>query len=100
MNMPFVPEQGFTSVQTVQEQQGSTNRMAHATPIASDVAVLKRRDVKVAQSQLRHTTPKITLDRHAQAVSADQREAHKKVVQMVLPASFSEKLKARVTATA
>jgi len=37
----------------------------------------------------------------AQAVSADQHEAHKKVVQMVLPAQFSEKLKARsVTATA
>jgi integrase len=54
-------------------------------------------NVKVAQSQLRHTTPKITLDLYAQAVSADQQEAHKKVVQMVLPAQ----LKARsVTATA
>jgi integrase len=58
-------------------------------------------NVKVAQSQLRHTTPKITLDLYAQAVSADQQEAHKKVVQMMLPAEFSEKLKARgVTATA
>jgi len=58
-------------------------------------------NVKVAQSQLRHTTPKITLELYAQAVSADQQEAHKKVVQMVLPAGFSEKLKARsVTATA
>lgn len=58
-------------------------------------------NVKVAQSQLRHTTPKITLELYAQAVSADQQEAHKKVVQMVLPAEFSEKLKARsVTATA
>jgi integrase len=57
-------------------------------------------NVKVAQSQLRHTTPKITLELYAQAVSADQQEAHKKVVQMVLPAEFSEKLKARsVTAT-
>src|SRR5580765_1574823 len=43
-------------------------------------------NVKVTQSQLRHTTPKITLDLYAQAVSADQQEAHKKVVQMVLPA--------------
>jgi len=58
-------------------------------------------NVKVAQSQLRHTTPKITLERYAQAVSADQQEAHKKVVQMMLLAEFSEKLKARsVTATA
>jgi integrase len=57
-------------------------------------------NVKVTQSQLRHTTPKITLELYAQAVSADQHEAHKKVVQMVLPAQFSEKLKARsVTAT-
>jgi integrase len=58
-------------------------------------------NVKVAQSQLRHTTPKITLELYAQAVSADQQEAHEKVVQMVLPAKFSEKLKVRsVTATA
>jgi hypothetical protein len=58
-------------------------------------------NVKVAQSQLRHTTPKITLDLYAQAVSADQQEAHKKVVQMVLPAQFPEQLKARsVPATA
>jgi integrase len=52
-------------------------------------------NVKVAQSQLRHTTPKITLGLYAQAVSADQQKAHNKVVQMVLPMSFSEKLKAR-----
>ena len=38
-------------------------------------------NVKVAQSQLRHT-PKITLELYAQAVSADQQKAHKKVVQM------------------
>jgi len=43
-------------------------------------------NVKVAQSQLRHTTPKITLELYAQAVSADQQKAHRKVVQMVLPA--------------
>jgi integrase len=58
-------------------------------------------NVKVAQSQLRHTTPKVTLDLYAQAVSADQQEAHKKVVLKVLPSEFPEKLKARgVTATA
>src|SRR5579872_1935999 len=51
-------------------------------------------NVKVAQSQLRRTTPKITLDLYAQAVSSDQHEAHKKVVQMVLPAEFPERLKA------
>ena len=51
-------------------------------------------NLKVAQSQLRHTTPKITLDLYAQAVSSDQHEAHQKVVQMVLPAEFPERLKA------
>lgn len=57
-------------------------------------------NVKVTQSQLRHTTPKITLELYAQAVSADQQKAHRKVVQMVLPARFPEKLKARnATAT-
>jgi integrase len=55
-------------------------------------------NVKVAQSQLRHTTPKITLELYAQAVSADQQKAHKKVVQMVLPSKFPEKLKARSAA--
>jgi integrase len=55
-------------------------------------------NVKVARSQLRHTTPNITLELYAQAVSADQQKAHKKVVQMVLPAKFPEKLKARSTA--
>ncbi len=54
-------------------------------------------NVKVAQSQLRHTTPKITLELYAQAVSVDQRKAHKKVVQMVLPKKLPEKLKARGT---
>jgi len=48
-------------------------------------------NVKVAQSQLRHTTPKITLELYAQAVSADQQDAHNKVVQMVLPVAFPEK---------
>jgi len=52
-------------------------------------------NVKVAQSQLRHTPPKITLELYAQAVSGDQQKAHRKVVQMVLPAKFSKKLKAR-----
>ncbi|HWO36136.1 MAG TPA: hypothetical protein VNO32_45680 [Candidatus Acidoferrum sp.] len=53
---------------------------------------------KVAQSQLRHTTPKITLELYAQAVSGDQQKAHRKVVQTVLPAKFTEKLKARSAA--
>lgn len=54
-------------------------------------------NVKVTQSQLRHTTPKITLELYAQAVSADQHRAHKKVVEMVVPARFPEKLQARFT---
>ena len=74
--------------------------MAHTTSILGDFADLERGNVKVAQSQLRHTTPKITLELYAQAVSSDQQEAHKKVVKMVLPAEFAEKLKAkRVRAT-
>jgi integrase len=52
-------------------------------------------NVKVAQSQLRHTTPKITLELYAQAVSTDQQKAHKKVVRMVLPTKFPQKLQAR-----
>ena len=55
-------------------------------------------NVKVAQSQLRHTTPKVTLELYAQAVSADQQEAHKKVVQMMLPRRFPEQLKERSAA--
>jgi endonuclease V-like protein UPF0215 family len=55
-------------------------------------------NVKVAKSRLRHTPPKITLDLYAQAVSADQQEAHKKVVQMMLPTRFPEKLKERIAA--
>jgi integrase len=55
-------------------------------------------NVKVTQSQLRHSTPKITLELYAQAVSADQQKAHRKVVQMVLPARFPEKLRARSAA--
>src|SRR5579862_9695167 len=57
-------------------------------------------NVKVAQSQLRHTTPKITLELYAQAVSSDQHEAHKKVVQMVLPAEFPERLRSEGRAVA
>ena len=57
-------------------------------------------NVKVAQSQLRHTTPKITLELYAQAVSADHQRAHRKVVQMVLPKQLPAKLKAKsATAT-
>jgi integrase len=56
-------------------------------------------NVKVAQSQLRHSTPKITLELYAQAVSSDQQEAHKKVVKMVLPAEFAAKLKAKRVTT-
>lgn len=52
-------------------------------------------NVKVAQSQLRHTTPKITLELYAQAVSTDQQKAHRKVVKMVLPPKFPETLQAR-----
>jgi integrase len=56
-------------------------------------------NVKVTQSQLRHATPKITLELYAQAVSADQQKAHRTVVQMVLPARFTKKLGARSAAT-
>jgi integrase len=52
-------------------------------------------NVKVTQSQLRHTTPKITLELYAQAVSADQHKAHQKVVKMMVPKRFPATLKAR-----
>jgi integrase len=53
-------------------------------------------NVKVAQSQLRHTTPTLTLGLYSQAVSADQQKAYAKVVQMVLPKARSKKkLKAK-----
>jgi integrase len=55
-------------------------------------------NVKVTQSQLRHTTPKITLELYAQAVSTDQQKAHRKIVRMVLPSKFPEKLKTRSAA--
>jgi integrase len=55
-------------------------------------------NVKVTQSQLRHTTSRITLELYAQAVSTDQQEAHKKVVQMMLPTRFPEQLKERSAA--
>jgi hypothetical protein len=35
------------------------------------------------------------LDLYAQAVSADQQEAHKKVIHMVLPVQFSKKLEGK-----
>jgi integrase len=56
-------------------------------------------NVKVTQSQLRHTTPKITLELYAQAVSADHERAHKKVVRIVIPTKFREKLKAQNAVT-
>jgi site-specific recombinase XerD len=55
-------------------------------------------NVKVTQSQLRHTTPKITLESYAQVVSDDQKRAHQKVVQMVVPKQLPARLKARKAA--
>jgi hypothetical protein len=75
--------------------------LAYAPPITGDLLISNGENVKVTQTQLRHTTPKITLDLYAQAVSADQQKAHKKVVQMVFPKKLPEKLKAKnVTTTA
>ena len=75
--------------------------MAHATPVASDIGDLKRGECEGRTITASSHNPKITLELYAQAVSADQHEAHKKVVQMMLPSEFSVKLKARgVTATA
>lgn len=51
-------------------------------------------NVKITQSQLRHTTPKLTLELYAQTVSADQHKAHAKVVSMVLLKQLPQKLKA------
>jgi integrase len=57
-------------------------------------------NIKVVQSQLRHTTPKITLELYAQTVSADQHRAHAKVVEMVVPNALPERLKAMQTTAA
>ncbi len=51
-------------------------------------------NIKITQSQLRHTTPKLTLELYAQTVSADQHKAHAKVVKTVLPKTLPEKLRA------
>jgi integrase len=45
-------------------------------------------NVKVAQAQLRHSTPKLTLELYSQVISADQHQAHSKVVEMMLPQSM------------
>src|SRR5206468_4161287 len=50
-------------------------------------------NIKVVQGQLRHTTPRISLELYAQSVSADQHKAHAKVVEMVLPKQLPERLK-------
>ena len=51
-------------------------------------------NAQVTKSQLRHTTPKITLESYAQVVSDDQQKAHQKVV----PKQLSARLKARKAA--
>ena len=81
-----------------QEQQASADWVHTLRRSLATLLISNGENVKVAQSQLRHTTPKITLELYAQAVSTDQQKAHKKVVQMVLPAKFPEKLKARSAA--
>jgi integrase len=70
-----------------QEQQKGSDRLAHAARSLATLLISNGENVKVTQTQLRHTTPKITLELYAQAVSADQQKAHKKVVRMVLRCS-------------
>jgi hypothetical protein len=82
----------------IQEQQASADWLAYASAVTRNAAHFERRKCEGTQSQLRRSTPKITLELYAQAVSADQQKAHRKVVQMVLPARFSEKLRARSAA--
>jgi hypothetical protein len=57
--------------------------MTHYT---SDIADIKRGECEGRTITASSHNPKITLELYAQTVSADQQEAHKKVVQMVLPA--------------
>jgi integrase len=45
-------------------------------------------NIKVTQAQLRHTTPKLTLELYSQVISADQHHAHSKIVEMILPQSM------------
>jgi hypothetical protein len=55
----------------------------------------KSRERESHPIQLRHTTPKITIELYAQAVSADQHKAHAKVVKMVVPKRLPQKLRVR-----
>jgi integrase len=64
-------------------------------PSLATLLISNGENVKVTQSQLRHTTPTLTLNLYSRAVSADQHKAHAKVVRMVLPESLPEKLKVK-----
>jgi integrase len=83
---------GFLGSRAASKHQSAVTRFADSL---ATLLISNGENVKVAQSPLRHTTPKITLELYARAVSADQQKAHSKVVQMVLPMSFQEKLRAR-----
>jgi hypothetical protein len=61
--------------------------------VGTTLLISNGENVKVTQSQLRHTTPTLTLGLYSQAVSADQQKAHAKVVQMLRPKAMSKKLK-------
>jgi hypothetical protein len=52
--------------------------MAHATPVASDIVDLERGECEGRTVTTSSHNPKITLELYAQAVSADQQEAHKR----------------------
>ena len=41
--------------------------------------------VKVMQELLRHSTSRMTLDTYSQALGADKRDAHSKIVGMIRP---------------
>jgi hypothetical protein len=89
----LAPEQPIVD-KDCSESGAPTFRRSLATLIISN-----GENVKVAQSQLRHTTPKIVLEMYAQVVSGDQKNAHHKVVRMVVPKKFSAKLRAREAAS-
>jgi len=84
---------GGAAVRTESAQRANWKHGSYSA--AATLLISNGENVKVAQSQLRHTTPKITLELYAQAVSADQQKAHKKVVRMVLPLKFPQKLRAK-----
>ncbi len=65
--------------------------MAHSTPVASDVADIKRGECEGCTITASSHNPKDNVGALRKSGFSRSARSHKKVVQMVLPAGFSEK---------